>query len=70
VDTALLVMGLDADFNPRRMERYIAMVRACGVVPVVVLTKADIAWDARARIAETCRRLPATAQRAKDKRVF
>jgi ribosome biogenesis GTPase len=60
VDTALLVMGLDADFNPRRMERYIAMVRACDVVPVVVLTKADIALDARARIAEICRRLPAT----------
>jgi ribosome biogenesis GTPase len=60
VDTALLVMGLDADFNPRRMERYIAMVRACDVVPVVVLTKADIAPDARARTADICRRLPAT----------
>src|SRR5947209_412589 len=37
VDTALLVMGLDADFNPRRAERYIAMVRACEVEPVAVL---------------------------------
>ena len=60
VDTALLVMGLDADFNPRRMERYIAMVRACDVVPVVVLTKADISPDARGRVAEICARLPAT----------
>jgi ribosome biogenesis GTPase len=60
VDTALLVMGLDADFNPRRMERYIAMVRACDVAPVVVLTKADIAPDARSRVAEVCKRLPAT----------
>lgn len=60
VDAALLVMGLDADFNARRMERYIAMVRACGVVPVVVLTKLDIAPDAAARIAEMYRRLPAT----------
>jgi ribosome biogenesis GTPase len=60
VDTALLVMGLDADFNPRRMERYIAMVRACGVAPVVVLTKADIAPDAREKIAQIYRRLPAT----------
>ncbi|MEJ6022881.1 ribosome small subunit-dependent GTPase A [Ramlibacter sp. PS4R-6] len=60
VDTALLVMGLDADFNPRRMERYLAMVRACDVVPVVVLTKADIAPDARERYADVCRRLPAT----------
>jgi ribosome biogenesis GTPase len=59
-DTALLVMGLDADFNPRRIERYNAMVRACDVVPVVVLTKADIAQDPRGRTAEVCRRLPAT----------
>ena len=48
VDTALLVMGLDDDFNPRRLERYLALVEATGsgdggVVPVVVLTKADIA---------------------------
>lgn len=60
VDAALLVMGLDADFNARRMERYIAMVRACEVAPVVVLTKLDIAPDAQARIAEMYARLPAT----------
>jgi ribosome biogenesis GTPase len=60
VDTALLVMGLDADYNPRRMERYLAMVRACDVVPVVVLTKADVAPGARERYTEVCRRLPAT----------
>lgn len=60
VDAALLVMGLDADFNARRMERYIAMVRACDVAPVVVLTKRDIAPDAPARIAEMYGRLPAT----------
>ena len=60
VNTALLVMGLDADFNPRRLERTIAMVRACDVAPVVVLTKADLAPDARQRIAQVCARLPAT----------
>ncbi len=60
VDAALLVMGLDADFNSRRMERYIAMVRACEVAPVVVLTKLDIAPHARERVAEMYARLPAT----------
>ncbi|MFT7773951.1 ribosome small subunit-dependent GTPase A [Roseateles sp.] len=60
VDAALLVMGLDADFNARRMERYIAMVRACDVAPVVVLTKLDIAPLAQVRIAEMYGRLPAT----------
>jgi ribosome biogenesis GTPase len=42
VDTALLVMGLDADFNPRRLERYLAMLQGSGVAPVVVLSKADV----------------------------
>lgn len=43
VDTALLVMGLDDDFNPRRLERYFALVHGEGVAPVVVLTKRDVA---------------------------
>ncbi len=42
VDTALLVMGLDADFSPRRLERYLALVLGSGVAPVVVLSKADL----------------------------
>src|SRR4029077_18407407 len=43
IDTALLVMGLDDDFNPRRLERFLALVQGDGIVPVVVLTKADVA---------------------------
>jgi len=42
VDVAVLVMGLDDDFNPRRLERFIALVHGEAIVPVVVLTKADI----------------------------
>ena len=58
VDTALLLMGLDKDFNPRRMERYIAIVRACGVAPVMVLTKSDIGSDAQDKIAQLRQRIP------------
>ena len=43
VDTAFLAMGLDLDFNPARLERYLALVQGRGVLPVVVLTKADVA---------------------------
>jgi ribosome biogenesis GTPase len=43
VDRALVVMGLDDDFNLRRLERYLALVLASGVQPLVVLSKADIA---------------------------
>lgn len=41
VDTVFVVCGLDADFNPRRIERYLLLVRGGGAEPVVVLTKAD-----------------------------
>jgi ribosome biogenesis GTPase len=49
VDVAFLVMGLDADFNPRRIERYLALVQGASggaITPVVVLTKRDWAGDA------------------------
>jgi ribosome biogenesis GTPase / thiamine phosphate phosphatase len=48
VNTTLLVMGLDDDFNPRRLERFLALAHASGVMPVVVLTKADGCADVEA----------------------
>ncbi|MGZ9032007.1 MAG: GTPase RsgA, partial [Burkholderiaceae bacterium] len=57
VDTALLVMGLDGDFNLRRLERYLAMVQPAGLWPVVVLTKADLCSDVEARCAEVTARV-------------
>jgi ribosome biogenesis GTPase len=41
IDTVFVVCGLDADFNPRRIERYLLLVGGSGVQPVVVLTKQD-----------------------------
>ena len=41
VDTAFLVMGLDRDFNARRLERYLALTHLAAVPAVLVLTKAD-----------------------------
>jgi ribosome biogenesis GTPase len=60
IDTALLVMGLDNDFNLRRLERYLALVQAAGVAPVVLLTKADMHAHAAARQAEVEQRLSAS----------
>ncbi|HYE71085.1 MAG TPA: ribosome small subunit-dependent GTPase A [Aquabacterium sp.] len=48
VDMALLVMGLDHDFNVRRLERYLALVRLAGVEAMLVLTKADLVDVAQA----------------------
>ncbi len=52
VDTALLVSALDGDFNPRRVERYLAQCWESGARPVIVLNKADTCEDARDRAAE------------------
>ncbi len=59
VDTALLVMGLDGDFNPRRIERYLALVQGAGVWPVIVLTKLDCVAPPNESIDALRRRLPA-----------
>jgi ribosome biogenesis GTPase / thiamine phosphate phosphatase len=52
VDTALLVTALDGDFNPRRMERYLAQCWESGARPVIVLNKADACENARDKAAE------------------
>lgn len=45
VDTALIVQGLDDNFNVMRLERYLVQLAACGIEPVVVLNKADLVAD-------------------------
>jgi ribosome biogenesis GTPase len=42
VDTVVIVMGLDNDFNPPRLERYLELVAASGARAAVLLTKADM----------------------------
>src|ERR1700739_2644610 len=61
VDTALLVSALDGDFNPRRVERYLAQCWESGARPVIVLNKADACKDRRAMQAEMERLAMGTA---------
>lgn len=49
VDRILVVMGLDGDYNLRRLERYLVMTRESGARPVVVLSKADLCDDVSER---------------------
>ena len=49
VDTVFLVMGLDGDFNLRRMERLLATAWEGGVFPAILLNKEDLAGDPEAR---------------------
>jgi ribosome biogenesis GTPase / thiamine phosphate phosphatase len=52
VDTVFLVMGLDRDFNPRRLERALVLAWESGAEPVVLLNKADVCDDVPARLSE------------------
>jgi len=42
VDVVFIVMGLNPDFNLRRLERYLLLARESGATPVVLLTKPDL----------------------------
>jgi len=43
VDKVWVVHGLDLDLNPRRLERYLAVVWDSGASPEIILTKSDLA---------------------------
>jgi ribosome biogenesis GTPase / thiamine phosphate phosphatase len=55
IDTAFLVAALDGNFNPRRLERYLAQCWESEVNPVIVLNKADECDDTTALVAEAAR---------------
>lgn len=69
VDHVLVVCGLDGDFNPARIERYLVLVHGSGAQPAIVLTKADLAAAADEARESLCRRLgdvPVHVVNAKD----
>jgi ribosome biogenesis GTPase len=59
VDMVLAVMGLDHDYNLRRLERFLALAKISGVAAGVVLTKADLGIDVAQRLRRVRERLPA-----------
>ncbi len=63
IDTVFLVSGLDGDFNPRRIERYLVVAWDSGATPVIVLNKADLVED-MATVIEEVRAVSARRGRA------
>jgi ribosome biogenesis GTPase / thiamine phosphate phosphatase len=45
VDVAFVVQSLNADLNPRRLERYLGAIWESGARPVILLSKADLCSD-------------------------
>lgn len=52
IDTVLICMSLNQNFNLRRLERYLSITYDSGAAPVVVLTKADLCRDVDDKVAE------------------
>ena len=42
IDTAIIMQSLDTNYNPRRLERYLAMVHDSDIQPVLLLSKSDL----------------------------
>jgi ribosome biogenesis GTPase len=52
IDVVFVVTSMNADLNPRRLERFLAAAWQSGARPVVVLTKADLCEQAEGQAAE------------------
>ena len=52
VDLIVIVMGLDGDYNLRRLERYLVLAAAGGAEAMVALNKMDLCSEWAARLAE------------------
>ncbi len=52
IDIVFVVTSMNADLNPRRLERFLAAAWQSGAQPVVVLTKADLCDDPEAEAAK------------------
>lgn len=59
IDVVFVLCGLDGDFNPARIERYLVLIEGSGAQAVVVLTKADLVDDPQVAVAGLQERLPA-----------
>ena len=52
-DYVFLMQSLNQDFNPKRLERYLTIAWQSGAIPVILLTKADLAedyWDCLTKV--------------------
>ncbi len=60
VDLALIVVGLDRDFNLRRIERYMTLVQSNGAEPIIILNKSDLCDEKQIRKKEVKKLFPNT----------
>jgi ribosome biogenesis GTPase len=61
VDWGFITSSLNEEWNPRRIERYLGLVRDGGVQPAILLTKADLMDDGGAEAAEATKAIAGNA---------
>ncbi len=61
IDTLFIVSSCNADFNPARLERYLALAHQADVEPVLVLTKQDLCNDPQKYLDDAAREMPGHA---------
>jgi ribosome biogenesis GTPase len=50
VDIVFIMSALDSDFSPRRLERYLAVVKSTGCNPIILLNKVDLCSDVSGKV--------------------
>jgi ribosome biogenesis GTPase len=68
IDTLFVVTSCNAEFNPARLERYLALARMSGAMPAIVLTKPDLAAEPRHYLDQVVRLMPGLAVECLDAR--
>jgi ribosome biogenesis GTPase / thiamine phosphate phosphatase len=63
-DLVFVVSSLNLDWNPRRIERALAMVRSSGAQPVLILSKLDLCSDPSPQLATAAEIAPGVAVHA------
>ena len=63
-DYVFILQSMNRNFNPRRMERYLALAWQSGAVPVILLTKADLTDTPESYVAEAENTAPGAAVHA------
>jgi ribosome biogenesis GTPase len=69
IDLIFIVQSLDANYNLRRLERYLVMAYESGAKPVVILNKADLCLDVAAKenaVTKIARHVPVIVMSAID----
>lgn len=64
VDYAFLLTALNSNYNERRMERYLSLVRGTSVTPVLLLSKADLVENPEECVEDVQRIAPGVAVHA------